>query len=81
MYGVLCDYGSQVMEFEPASIIRPSPVNTANFFDPLVTVLTGFHCISRLLNTITELDVMSIEIITCHLWFPCPIDPAPKAIP
>ena len=46
MYGVLCDYGSQVMEFEPASIIRPSPVNTAIFFDPLVTVLTGFHCIS-----------------------------------
>ena len=34
------------MEFEPVSIIRPSPVNTANFFDPLVTVLTGFHCIS-----------------------------------
>ena len=46
MYGVLYDYGSQVMEFEPVSIIRPSPVNTANFFYPFVTVLTGFHCIS-----------------------------------
>ena len=24
-----------------------SPVNTANFFGPLVTVLTGFHCIKN----------------------------------
>ena len=37
----ICHYGPQAMKFEPAPIIRPK------FFDPLVTVLMGFHCSKR----------------------------------
>ena len=37
----ICHYGPQAMKFEPAPIIRPK------CFDPLVTVLTGFHCSKR----------------------------------
>ena len=37
----ICHYGPQAMKFEPAPIIRPK------FFDPLVTVLTEFHCSKR----------------------------------
>ena len=40
----ICHYGPQVMKL---SLPRKygHPVNTANFFGPLVTVLTRFHCI------------------------------------
>ena len=34
----ICHYGPQVMNFEPAPVIRP------NVFGSLVTVLTGIHC-------------------------------------
>ena len=38
------------------SLIR-SPVNMANFFPPLVTVLTGFHCSDIDDDNIMKLDM------------------------
>ena len=40
--------GNTALHFLVKKTLLRSPVNTANCFGPLVTVLTGFHCICRL---------------------------------
>ena len=46
----ICHYGVQVMKFEPAPVIRPPRQYSQIFFDPLVTVLTGFALKSILIT-------------------------------
>ena len=35
---------AKVIKFDPAPGNRATPLVRPNFYDPLVTVLTGFHC-------------------------------------
>ena len=77
----ICHYGPQAMKFEPAPIIRPK------CFDPLVTVLTGFHCRDH--NPIMALDCSYKLAKWNHFVYFCFLvelysttkDPRPQMIP
>ena len=49
------------MKFEPVLVIRP------NFFGPLVTILTGFHCILK-----CSIDPISAPFVKKHSNTPSP---------